>query len=313
MPKKLTTEEFVEKAKKIHGDKYDYSKVEYINNRVKVCIICPIHGEFWQTPLSHLTLSRGCAKCKGGVKIDKNTFIQKAQKIHGNKYDYSKVDYINTETKVCIICPIHGEFWQTPHSHIGSMSTNCPQCMNRQLTREEFIEKAKAIHGDKFDYSKVEYINAKTKVCIICPKHGEFWQTPTSHLRGNGCSMCNESKLEREIKLYLEQHGIVFQRQHKFKELGRQSLDFYLPEYNVAIECQGRQHFVDSAFKRKKMRLKHQIELDVKKQIICQEHGIKVLYYSNLDIVYPYHVFEDKDELLNEIKKHESNSTQSEQ
>ena len=120
MSKKLTKEEFIEKAKKLHGDKYDYSKVEYIDYLTKVCIICPKHGEFWQTPSNHLnkTKSKGCLKCGIENTNYKNTytkeeFIEKAKTIHGNKYDYSKVEYLKSNKKICIICPKHGEFWQT--------------------------------------------------------------------------------------------------------------------------------------------------------------------------------------------------------
>ena len=109
-------------------------------------------------------------------------FIKKAKEIHGNKYDYSKVEYKNTSTKVCIICPEHGEFWQTPNHHL--QGHGCPKCKNEKIRKRHthnitiFIEKARKVHGDKYDYSKAEYINASTKVCIICPEHGEFWQTP---------------------------------------------------------------------------------------------------------------------------------------
>ena len=126
MRKRLTTEEFVERAKKIHGDKYDYSKVEYINNSTEVCIICSKHGEFWQKPEKHLR-GHGCAKCcKTGIKSNTNDFIEKAKIVHGDKYDYSKVEYVNNHTKVCIICPIHGEFWQTPNSHLNG--NGCFDC-----------------------------------------------------------------------------------------------------------------------------------------------------------------------------------------
>ena len=114
MIKSLTTQEFIERARKVHGDKYDYSKVEYVNNRVKLCIICPIHGEFWQTPNAHLN-GQGCSMC-GRISqtkkraLSKETFITKARKVHGDKYDYSKVEYVNNRTKVCIICKKHGEF-----------------------------------------------------------------------------------------------------------------------------------------------------------------------------------------------------------
>ena len=184
--KKLTKDDFIQKAKAIHGDKYDYSKVEYINNNTPVCIICPEHGEFWQKPNLHLNGS-GCPKCS---KMDTKTFITKAHEVHGNKYDYSKTEYKGCYEKVCIICPEHGEFWQKPNSHLSG--NGCPKCANVYIpTNEEFIQKARKIHGDKYDYSKVEYVNSYTDICIICPEHGEFWQKPSNHLTGYGCPQCS--------------------------------------------------------------------------------------------------------------------------
>ena len=128
-------------------------------------------------------------------KITTNEIIAKAKLVHGDKYDYSKVDYVKDYIKVCIICPEHGEFWQRPHAHLQGQG--CPKCKSKKqtCTTDEFIAKAKKIHGDKYDYSKVDYSNAHTKVCIICPNHGEFWQTPNNHLRGHGCPKCKRNKL----------------------------------------------------------------------------------------------------------------------
>ena len=194
----ISKEYFIKRAISIHGDKYDYSKVNYINTKTKVCIICPEHGEFWQKPNTHLN-GCGCYECFKNRQreniIDRNTktqdtFLKKSILIHGNKYDYSKVDYINAQTKVCIICPEHGEFWQIPQNHVKGCG--CPKCsfiktaQKNTHNTEEFIIKSIKKHGDKYNYSKVEYVKAKIKVCIICPKHGEFWQTPDSHLRGGG-------------------------------------------------------------------------------------------------------------------------------
>ena len=181
---------FIQKARKVHGDRYDYSKVEYVNNYTKVCIICPEHGEFWQTPNNHLH-GFHCFLCNKSLNSNKEDFIKKSIKIHGNKYNYSKVDYINSRTKVCIICPEHGEFWQTPNSHL--QGCGCPLCSKtKKKNTNGFIQKAKQVHGDKYDYSKVNYVNSQTKVCIICPEHGEFWQTPNSHLQGCGCPKCSK-------------------------------------------------------------------------------------------------------------------------
>ena len=209
MRNRSTTKEFIEKARKIHGDKYDYSKVNYTKNNVKVCIICPEHGEFWQRPDKHLA-GHGCPNCcKTGIKSNTDDFIKKSREIHGDKYDYSKVEYINNRTKVCIICPEHGEFWQTPNSHLNG--NGCFECSyiergkDKRLTTEEFIEKAKKIHGDKYDYSKTVYSTWFEKVCMICPKHGEVWQTPASHLHGFGCPKCHQSLMERYIPLIRQQ------------------------------------------------------------------------------------------------------------
>lgn len=131
MGKRATREEFVSKARVVHGERYDYSKVEYTNNHTKICIVCPEHGEFWQTPNGHLC-GQGCPKC-GRIKcgdarrISEDDFVSRARDVHGDKYDYSKVNYINSNTKVCIICPVHGEFWQTPNGHINARQ-GCQKC-----------------------------------------------------------------------------------------------------------------------------------------------------------------------------------------
>jgi rubrerythrin len=127
------------------------------------------------------------------MKFTKDDFIRSARKVHGDKYDYSKVVYKNNKTDVCIICPIHGEFYQTPNSHLKGRG--CPICGGtKKSTKEDFIIKAKQVHGDKYDYSKVVYVNNQIKVCIICPIHGEFYQTPKNHLSGQGCPKCSGNK-----------------------------------------------------------------------------------------------------------------------
>ena len=183
------TQEFIKKAKAVHGDKYDYSKVEYKTNRIEICIICPKHGEFWQTPANHLR-GRGCKKC-AFEKISKiktkttEQFIKDARKIHGDRYDYSKVEYKNNETKVCIICPIHGEFWQNPNSHLSGCK--CPKCANLEFPKKyntkTFIEKAREIHGDKYDYSKTVFNGIMENLIINCPIHGKsITRTPVYQL-----------------------------------------------------------------------------------------------------------------------------------
>lgn len=165
---------------------------------------------------------------------------------------------------------------------------------------------AKEVHkADNYDYSKSEYINAKTNVCIICPIHGEFWQSPHYHLKGCGCPHCNESKLEKEIREFLISKNIKFESQKtfdwlKFKKQGILKYDFYLPEHKIAIECQGIQHFKNVDYFNKDGLNKIQ-KRDKVKFNLSIKNGIKLLYYSNIGIEYPYKVFENKENLLNEI------------
>lgn len=188
MTRRKTTEEFVRDAILVHSDKYDYSKVEYIGSNNKIIIICQKHGDFLQRPNHHL---RGvnCVKCSGNYMPTTEEWITKSIKIHNNTYNYSKVIYKNSDTKVIIICQEHGEFLQTPHSHLTGVG--CAKCSGNYIpTTEEWILKAKEIHIDKYDYSKVKYIRNKSKVIIICKIHGEFLQNPINHSRGEGCSKC---------------------------------------------------------------------------------------------------------------------------
>jgi len=199
MGKKLTTEGFIERAKKVHGDKFDYSEVVYLSARSKVKIICKKHGIFEQTPTSHL-MGKGCSACKvenSSVNRTSNTFcfIAKARLKHGDKYDYSLVDYKKSNTKVSIICKKHGIFEQTPSSHLSG--SGCPDCsventsINRTSDSCEFITKARLKHGNMYLYDSVTYVNARTKVKIICQKHGIFEQTPYHHISGKGCPSCS--------------------------------------------------------------------------------------------------------------------------
>ena len=201
---KKTKEDFIKQANEIHNDKYDYSKVDYIANKIKVKIICPIHGEFEQRPNDHLR-TKGCNKCGISNTKIKTTdtieqFIEKAKKVHGDLYDYSKVKYINNRTKVEIICDKHGSFFQKPNSHIdsGYKCTNC--CKTTKQTKQQVLDIFKNIHGDEYDYSKFEYVNNLTKSTIICKKHGEFLQRPKQHRRGEGCPVCGIEKSARNGK-----------------------------------------------------------------------------------------------------------------
>jgi hypothetical protein len=298
---KLTKEEFVERSILVHGDWYDYSKVVYVNYGTKVLIICPDHGEFWQTPHAHL-VGQGCPYCKIN-KIKKSLtktqgeIIKEFREVHGDWYDYSKVEYVNNHTKVLIICPIHSEFWQTPNKHLTGRG--CPKCANKNVTKEEFVEKVILVHGEWYDYSKVVYIDSKTKVCIIHKKCGkEFWQTPSDHLSGRGCPYCNTSKLENNVNKILGKNGVNFTQKYRGLSWLRNKLplelDFYLPEYNIGIECQGEQHFKSVEYWGGDETLKNIQERDSLKKILCEEHGVKLFYINHDDNV---------EEKMNEILK----------
>ena len=197
--KKLTTNEFVEKSRKIHGNKYDYSKVDYINNRIEINLICPIHGIFQQVPYHHLG-GRGCADCGGSKKWNIEKFIEEAKKVHGDKYCYNEATYINGITPLKIICKIHGEFFQSPGNHLSGKE--CGKCIgNVRLNTDEFIEKANKIHNNKYDYSVSVYgQNNNEKIKIICPTHGMFLQDPSHHLSGRGCAKCSSTISNKERK-----------------------------------------------------------------------------------------------------------------
>ena len=243
MSKKLTTSNFIKIASKIHNNKYDYSLVEYINAITKVEIICPEHGIFKQTPNNHTSNKNGCPICKNEKRLLTN-FIEKSKEIHNNKYDYSLVDYKNIRTKIKIICPNHGLFTQTPNNHLN-LKQGCPKCVKHD--KETFIKKSKEIHGDKYDYSLVEYKNTTTKEKIIYPIHGMFEQTYSSHIyHKSGCPKCLESKAEREISFFLKDISIKYISQKKFvgcRNKRQLPFDFYLPELNMCIEFDGEQHY----------------------------------------------------------------------
>lgn len=293
---KLTLKEFIKRAKEIHGCEYDYSKVEYVDSKTKITIICPIHGEFEQIPSHHLQ-GGGCSACRKNKKLTTELFIKQAKKIHKEiNYDYSKVEYINAHTKVEIICPIknHGSYMQTPANHLKGQG--CPICKGGiNSTTENFIEKANKKHGiGTYNYSKVKYTNAYTKVEIICPKHGNYWQIPNVHLQGCGCPKCNKNKGEDDIRNFLTKKGIEFEEQKSFEGCKYKKplrFDFYLPKYNLCIESDGEPHFQKINWNGKwtdeemEEKLKLNQHRDNIKNEYCKNNGITLLRVNNLKAV----------------------------
>lgn len=245
---KYTTELFIQKAIQVHGNKYDYSKVEYINAKTKIIIICKEHGEFLQRADAHLN-GNTCKKCSiNKQKLTTEDFIKKAKIKHGNKYDYSKVNYIGIYKKVIIICKIHGEFEQIAHDH---HKAGCSKCNGGlKSNTKEFIKKAIIIHGDKYDYSKVDYIKNNINIIIICKDHGSFLQTPASHLINHGCQKCKgglksntKEFIEKAIKIYNDIYDYskveYINNSSKIIIICKEHGDFFQTPYNHINNKQG--------------------------------------------------------------------------
>jgi very-short-patch-repair endonuclease len=248
-----TTKEFIKEAKVIHGDKYDYSLVVYTRLIDKVKISCPIHGLYEQTPKAHLKRT-GCPKCSklNSLKNLKdfkttNQFINEAREIHGDKYDYSLVEYKRCNKKIKIKCLVHGIFEQQPQSHIH-LKQGCPVCgeINRRksntITTEEFIEKSKNLFGNKYDYSLVKYTHNTQKVKIICPIHGMYQQSPSAHLNSmTGCTKCGKELSHvgiNEMKYFQPWIKLLFPEtkfQHEFSGLPY-IVDAFIPSLNLVVE-----------------------------------------------------------------------------
>ena len=310
---RFTLEEFIKRAREVHGDKYDYSRVDYVNFRTKVEIFCPTHNKsFWQTPNQHIVYKRGCPDCGKEKAIEFNKaraltteeFIRRAKEIHGDKYDYSKVNYTNYHAKVTIICKTCGlEYAQSCGSHLNG--NGCPRCGNRyKPSTEEFIEKAKSVHGDYYDYSEVEYINEHTPVKIFCKDCQKyFWKKPSAHLYGKqGCIFCKETSGEREVRVWLENHFILFSKYQKFeglKNINDLNVDFYLPDFNLAIEYQGGQHYKPVQFRGIS---KERAEQNFKETLARDK--IKEEYFKNSDtnlLCIHYKDYKKIDEILEKV------------
>lgn len=304
MTKKKNTKEFIKQSNDKYVFLYDYSETIYIDALTKVCIICHNkdengieHGIFWQLPNNHLN-GQKCPKCFGKNKLDIISFISKSNNIHNKEYDYSETIYTKSSEPVNIICHRkdvngieHGVFKQIAKHHLSGHG--CPKCaiennsINQTKSTEQYVEDCIKIHGDNYDYNKTIYTKATEKVVIICNKcKSEFKQIAANHLSGKGCPYCNQSKLEKNIKTMLIKNNIKFEEQKSFSWLKNKKnmfLDFYLPEYNIAIECQGEQHF-------KQMRwfggepVKQDIfdkyqQRDKLKFELCKDNNIDILYF----------------------------------
>ena len=304
----FTTDIFIKRAKEIHGDTYDYSLVKYTNAKIKVKIICPVHGKFTQIPYNHLS-GKGCMEC--GYKengrnrsITLEKFLEKAKLVHGDTYDYSKSKIENYKTKIEIICKVHGSFFQTPANHLsgkgcmecGKISTLNHIYENCLSNTKDFIQKSKELHGDTYDYSLVKYVNNHTQVKIICKEHGEFLQLPHNHLVGKGCKECGiqkaghytgTSKLEDDfvnfIKSFYSGEVITSVRD----KIPPMELDIFIPEFNLGIEING-SYWHSEKFKSK--------DYHLRKYNLCASKGIRLIS------IWEWEILKDKDKIENFIK-----------
>ena len=294
--RRMNKELFIAEAKKIHGDDYNYDNFIFIDKKTKGKIFCNKHKiEFLQSPNKHL-IGHGCPKCRYEKSSESKThstefFIEKAKKIHGDKYDYSKSNYIKGNQKVEIICHNldingneHGSFFMTPDNHCHTTRPQgCPKCgrenagIIRRSSSEEFINKSLIIHGNKYDYSKVNYELNNKKVCIICPKHGEFWMEPTNHLIGQGCPKCANiiSKGEDEVFSFIKDElQISSVKQHVRDIIPPYELDIYIPDKKIAIEYDGLVWHSEKFIRNTNILLKTNL---------CLKQGIRLI-----------HIFEDE-------------------
>lgn len=281
-----TTEEFIKEAREIHGDKYDYSKVEYKGDSVKVCIICPEHGEFWQVPNSHLK-GCGCPSCSKVKHLTTEEFIKRSKEIHSNRYDYSKTRYINIRTKVTITCPIHGDFEQNPKKHY--LGQGCPQCGKKYAKEykkgdyKHFIDESIARFGDVFEFPNIEseYENSHSKITIRCKSCGnEFVKIACDHITSTtgGCQKCHPLTSNGELELYgfcsdkIGNDNIIHGDR---KILNGRELDIFIPSLSMAIEYDGLYWHSEKNGKDKNYHLQ--------KLEMCKTKNIKLL-----------HIFEDE-------------------
>jgi len=241
--KKLTKATFIEKAKLIHRNKYDYSYVNYINNSIKVYINCAKHGIFYQKPNDHL-MGRGCRKCYDEERtLTTESFIKKARELRGEKYNYENVKYISSRKKVKIICPLHGEFLQSPNQHLSN-GNGCSKCGYEKTSKtlssniNDFVIKAIKIHGNRYDYSLAKYVNANTKIKIICHKHGSFLQKPLSHLNFSGCPKCKHTISKPEIE-FLNYLKIPDTKENRQVEILKKKVDGFDEKTNTIYEFLG--------------------------------------------------------------------------
>lgn len=214
MAYKITTDEFIKRCSAIHGNRYKYSLTVYTNSHSPVRIICEKHGEFSQIAKVHLK-GHGCPSC-GGRARDAHRFFENAERVHGDRYDYSQTMFKHSQKPVSITCREHGKFSQIASNHTSG--SGCPKCsiqkarLAKLSTTAEFVKRARAVHGDRYDYANSLYRSARNRISILCQIHGVFEQMAYSHLQGNGCPYCQGviRSTKRFIEKAIKVHGSAY-------------------------------------------------------------------------------------------------------
>ena len=274
---RISFDEFVKRAIKIHGDKYVYHQDSFVSPKIKMRITCPDHGDFEAKPRSILT-GYGCRKCgyekvKLMNTVTTQNFILKAQAIHGDRYDYSQTKYIKAHDKVAIGCAVHGLFYVDAYAHLNGYG--CRQCGIEKrakgaiIDQESIISRFRAIHGDLYDYSKTKYAGAHTEISIICKRHGEFSQLAAGHTKGHGCPKCSHiiSNGEQSLAEFVGSRVDIITNTRAI--ITPYELDIYIPSKSIAIEYNGinwhSEKFNDDS-------MKHQ-----KKHLLCKDNWIRLI------------------------------------
>ncbi len=302
---------FLEKASAKYNSFYTYpyldEEFETVNSIITVR--CPIHGEFKQRARKHLEGRLPCTECVKD-KVKQKTayktfewFLENARLVHGDKYKYDEFSYgQRQDSKIRIYCPEHGWFEQIERIHLKGHG--CPACSNcKHYNTESFVAKALEVHGNKYIYTKTVYgKNNREKVCIICPEHGEFWQTPHDHLSGGGCSKCL-LKGQTELFNFIRTNFTNEQWEWEYTPswLGLQKFDIYNIKHNFAIEYNGRQHYEEVLHFGGKIGFQQTQERDLRKRSLCKENNC-TLYIVRYDNVNYDRIREDINNILNSNK-----------
>jgi hypothetical protein len=285
--KKLTREGIIEKLQAVHGNKFDYSEFVYEGSKSKATIICNNCGEKFSQWLCHL---KYCPNCEGRYKkFNSNFIIAQIKEKFGDTYGFDKFIWAGSKTPVILKCQKHGYFEQRVNSLLADITPYC--CSNKQpWTTEKFINESQKIHGQLYDYTKTVYKNCRTKVIIICSKHGYFLQSPTNHLHmKTGCPICSASKGERIIEKWLQKKLLTYFRQYRFENCRYKNplvFDFAIMDNDGVqwlIEFQGEQHYrpIDWSGKLSEKEKNKIFDTDKKRDQIknqyCQENNLKLL------------------------------------